>query len=92
MQKYRFDHDGPACPNGSVPIYSHWLGGPSLSGIRNCPTSFEATPRMVYITGEPDTYFSVPACCKFAGKRIKGWVGQDESGYVFHAQRDMPAG
>jgi hypothetical protein len=41
--------------------------------------------RTVYITGDPDTYFSIPAVCKIMGCRVKGYVtGDDDGNLVFH--------
>jgi hypothetical protein len=36
--------------------------------------------RTVYVTGEPDTYFSIPAVCKIQGCRVKGYVTGDGDG------------
>lgn len=87
MQKYRFDKDGDPCKNGAVPVYAHWMGGPSLAGIRNCPTNVEGVRRTVYILGEPDTFFSIPAACRMFGQRVKGYVGTDEEGFFFQVTR-----
>lgn len=97
LQKYRFDETGDTEPNGSVPLYSKWFGGPSLAGIRNCPCS-DGVTRTVYITGEADTFFSMPACVAVKGKRRKGFitvqtVGDmdtgDKLGYRFTFNRDQ---
>jgi hypothetical protein len=40
--------------------------------------------RTVYITGEADTFFSIPAVCKLGGCRMRGYVTGDDTGnYVF---------
>jgi hypothetical protein len=40
--------------------------------------------RTVYVTGEPDTYFSIPAVCSVAGCRVRGYLtGDDNGNYVF---------
>ena len=39
MQKYRADVMGETSPNGAVPFYSNWIGGPRLALIRNCPNN-----------------------------------------------------
>jgi hypothetical protein len=55
-----------------------------LAGIRNCPFRDEADlRRTVYVTGEADTYFTVPAVCKIEGKRVKGFLTCGEPGYLF---------
>ena len=78
MQKYRAD-TSEAQVDGSTQWFANWLGGPSLSKIENCRLDnlvgdMRAT---VYITGEPDTYFSQPAVCSLFGKRVKGYVTGD---------------
>lgn len=66
--------------------YAHWMGGPTLAKIENCRTPFG--PRMVYVRGEPDTWFSYPASCKFRGKYIWGWLGRTEGKWEFHPYND----
>jgi len=85
LQKFRFDKEGTKHPNGSIELITQWMGGPTLAGVKNCPTEFG--PRMVYITGEPDTFFSIPASCKYKGKTYKGFVTSDETGLVFHVYK-----
>lgn len=75
MQKYRADYS-EAQDDGAVCWYSKWMGGPSLARINNCRLEnlvgdMRAT---VYITGEADTYFSIPAVCHIMGKRVRGYV------------------
>ncbi len=84
LQKYRADKRGVTLTNGSTPWFCEWIGGPTLSKIENCPVDdIRIKVRTVYITGEPDTYFTVPAAFSLKGKRIKGFVSYDEDGYVF---------
>ena len=92
LQKYRADKAGDKQKNGGTPYYSNCLGGPSLALIRNCPISnlicgtgkALLSPRTVYIQGEADTFFSIPAACAYKGQTIKGWIGTDVNGeYVF---------
>lgn len=88
LQKYRFDRTHDAMPNGSRPVYSEWLGGPSLAGIRNCPIDVVgAEPRTVYVTGEPDTFFSVPAVCRLFGFAVRGFLYSEDEGYRFRVTR-----
>lgn len=81
MQKYRAD-ESTIQPDGAVVWCAKWTGGPSLSRINNCLLASMAGDmrRTVYITGEPDTAFSIPAVCKLAGRRIRGYVTGDDSG------------
>lgn len=85
LQKFRADEADEPTPNGSVMWRTKWIGGPSPALIRNCPTPFG--PRTVYITGEADTYFSLPAACKVKGKTVRGWVSVSEQGWEFHANK-----
>lgn len=86
MQRYRFDRDGTPAPNGSIPVYSEWMFGPSLAGIRKCPCE-DGKARTVYIQREPDTLFSIPAAARIAGKYTKGFVMRDDDGYAFIANK-----
>jgi len=88
LQKYRFDQvDGPE-PNGSIALRTVWMGGPSLAGVRNCPSDDYEGVRTVYITGEPDTYYSTPAAVSIKGKTVRGWVGYDpRTGFYFSANK-----
>ena len=82
--------------------YCDWMGGPSLSNVRgavimqwrndpdpNMPGCYHATDRRcaARITGEPDTWFSIPAVATIAGKRTKGWLGCEDGVYQFHPIR-----
>lgn len=92
LQRYRADASDPPSPNGSVAWYANWVGGPTLSLIRSCPVDEEGVaPRTVYVTGEPDTFFSMPAACKVRGKTVKGWIGREESGWKFHPRKQPDA-
>lgn len=87
LQRYRADFHQGSQSNGCVPWYTRWMGGPTLSLIRRCPTPFG--PRTVYIRGEPDTWFSIPAACEFRRRTIHGYVTTDNSGnWEFRAMRD----
>lgn len=85
MQKYRADYAEPPCANGAIAWVTKWMGGPTLAKILNCSTP--DGPRAVYITGEPDTYFSIPAACRVGKRYVRGYVtrADDESGYEFRA-------
>ena len=90
MQKYRADVSTKQT-DGSVAWYAQWIGGPSLAKIDNCRLESLAGDmrRTVYITGEPDTFFSQPAVCKIQGCRVKGYVtcdSDDDRVLVFRHQ------
>lgn len=79
MQKYRADRSR-AMPDGSVQWHAEWLGGPTIAKIQNCRLDSLAGDmrRTVYATGEPDTFFSIPAVCKIQGCRVRGYLTPDE--------------
>ena len=81
MQRYRADISETQS-DGAIVWSARWIGGPSLAKIDNCRlANLEGEPRRtVYITGEPDTYFSIPAICKLQGCRVKGYVMVDDDG------------
>lgn len=54
-----------------------------LSKIKNCPVSGTTIRRTASITGQPDTYFSIPARIKYKEKNISGFVSYNEEGYYF---------
>lgn len=85
MQKYRAD-ESKTQADGAIVWSANWMGGPSLAKIVNCRLANMAGDmrRTVYITGEPDTWFSIPAVCKLAGCRVRGYVtGDDDHNLVF---------
>jgi hypothetical protein len=99
LQKYRADEAGEKQSTGAIPYYSNWVGGPTLALVRNCPVqnlplvleSAFKNPRTVYITGEPDNYFSLPAACYYRvvkGKTLtmRGYLTSEDGNYVFHAR------
>lgn len=86
MQRYRNDWTGKTETNGSIPCYAVWMSGPSLSVVKKCPCE-DGVSRAVYVQGEADTYFSIPAATRIKGKYAKGWIGHEESGYYFCANK-----
>ena len=83
LQKYRADKVGERDANGAIPWYALWMGGPTLSKIENCPIQGSNLRRMVYITGEPLTWYSLPAACKVKGATVRGFVTGGEDGRYF---------
>lgn len=88
IQKYRNDRQGEKSANGYIPCYSDWNYGPSLAMIKNCPMDNGLSPRTVYIQGEADTFFSIPAAINVKGKTVKGWISCDDEGFIFHQNKD----
>jgi len=85
MQKFRAD-TAKIQQDGATVWSANWMGGPALAKIDNCRLENLQGDmrRTVYVTGEPDTWFSVPAVCKLSGCRVKGYVtGDDDGNLVF---------
>lgn len=85
MQKYRADTSEKQS-DGATVWRTEWMGGPSLAKIENCRlANLHGEPRAtVYVTGEADTFFSIPAVCRHLGARVKGYVTtDDDSNLVF---------
>ncbi len=83
MQKYRAD-ECKRQDDGAKVWHANWIGGPMISKIENCRlvTLAGDMRRTVYITGEPDTWFSIPAVCKIQGCRVRGYVTSDDMGLL----------
>ena len=84
IQKYRADKAKPVCDNGAIEWYSEWSFGPTLAMIEDCPIGNTDWHQYVYIQGEADTYFTIPAAINVRGRRVMGFVTRDESGPTFH--------
>lgn len=86
MQKYRADKSTKQ-NDGATVWCAVWMGGDSLAKIDNCRLAALQGDmrRTVYIIGEPDTFFSIPAVCRIQGCRVRGYVTGDADGnLVFH--------
>lgn len=81
--KYRAD-EATGQPDGAVIWNSKWIGGPSLARINNCRLATLSGDQRatVFITGEPDSFFSIPAVCSIKGCRVKGYVTHDDDGFL----------
>lgn len=68
--------------DGSYVGYSRWMGGNTLSHVKDCdirPNGKSCGIRYsVEATGHPDTFFSIPAVTKIKGKRITGYLTTDD--------------
>lgn len=88
MQRYRADIADPPAPNGAIAHYARWMGGPTLAKVTACPVARALMPpRTVYVTGEADTFYSLPAACKWRGRRVTGWLGCKQGNWLFHPHR-----
>lgn len=87
LKKYRADVAGEKQANGGTPYYSKWMGGPTLALIRDCKIENAIiSPRTVYVLGDPDTAFTIPAACSFKRKTITGYIASDDNGeFIFRA-------
>lgn len=83
IQKYRADI-ATRQSDGAHLWHAKWMGGLSLAKIVNCRINGTALRLTVYITGEPDTYFSQPAATRHRGQYIAGYVTGDDDGLLFH--------
>lgn len=81
MLKYRADSKEMNA-DGSAAYYSEpWH---CLSKVENCRTNMCGDPRVTaFVTGEADTWFSIPAVCSYRGCRVVGYITGDERGPVF---------
>ena len=52
--------------------------------IKNCPINGIEKRLTCYATGYADTFFSIPACTRYKGKYIKGYISGTENGPEFH--------
>jgi hypothetical protein len=79
MQKYRADTKEIQA-DGAIVWRAQWNHGPSLAKIDNCRLENLQGDmrRTVYILGEADTFFSIPAICTISGCRVKGYVTTDD--------------
>lgn len=54
--------------------------------VLNCPIAKTNLRRACYATGYADTYFSVPACTRYKGQYISGYLTHtDDGGIEFRA-------
>jgi hypothetical protein len=52
---------------------ARWMGGPTVARIRNCRCK-DGSIRTAYVTGEPDTFFSLPARVNVGKRSVKGFL------------------
>ena len=83
MQKYRADKCETQ-PDGAIKWYAEWMGGPTLARINSCRIAGTELRRAVYITGEADTYFAIPAATRVKGKYVRGYVTGEDENLFFH--------
>ena len=81
MNRYRCDV-AQTNEHGQTAYYARWLGGHTLAKVRNavCP---DGTRRMAYATGEPDSYFSIPARIRVRGTIARGFLSLEDGRWLF---------
>lgn len=93
LQKYRADVKGQEQTDGATPWFANWMGGPTLALVRAVPTPWG--PRTVYVTGEADTWFSLPAACTVKRQKVTGYLTTEERNgvaeYVFRPHTESAA-
>jgi hypothetical protein len=83
MQKYRSDTREEQ-GDGAIAWYTKWVGGPTLAKIENCRMNIAGDPRVTaYVTGEPCSFYSIPAVCSYRGCRVRGYLAKDEDGLIY---------
>jgi len=86
MQIFRADRSEPQ-KDGATLWFADWAyGSPQLSKIENCrlDNMIGDQRATVYIQGDADTFFSIPAKCSFKGVGVRGYVtGDGEGNCVF---------
>jgi hypothetical protein len=64
---------------------TNWMGGPSLARVKGAVCK-DGHRRTAYITGEPETYFSIPARVNSGKRSVKGWLSCDDGLWTFHGE------
>jgi hypothetical protein len=80
--KFRVDTE-EVNQHGQTVGYTRWMGGPTLARIIGAVCD-DNQRRTAYITGEPDTFFSVPARVYVGKRSVSGWLGVEDGLYRFH--------
>jgi len=60
-----------------------WMGGPSLARVKGAVCE-DGQQRTAYVTGEPDTWFSIPARVNVGKRSVSGWLGCEDGLWRFH--------
>jgi len=64
-------------PGGPMDCIGPW------AKVQNCPINGTNLRLTCYATGYADTHFSIPACTRYKGKHIGGYLTQNEDGAEF---------
>lgn len=82
-QKYRAECSAVQ-DDGAIVWRARWTGGFPIAKVENCrlETLSGSMRATVTATGDPDTYFSIPAVCRFMGVRVRGYLTSDDNGNI----------
>lgn len=86
---YASPADKHAYPNGAIAFHSggvHCFNNGTFAKVRNCPIVCEGLEGLrltAYATGYADTFFSIPACTRYKGVHIGGYLTNADSGIEF---------
>ena len=81
--KYRVDRED-VNEHGQVLGFAEWMGGPTLARVKNA-VCHDGKQRTAFVTGNPLTYFSLPARVNIGKSSVKGSLAVCEDGlYTFH--------
>lgn len=81
--KYRVDRE-ETNEHGQVLGFTEWMGGPTLARVKNV-VCHDGKQRTAYVTGEPLTYFSLPARVNIGKTSVNGSLAALDKGlYTFH--------
>jgi hypothetical protein len=79
--------------------YCDWIGGPTLSRVEGAilahsdpaiKNRFQYLTRTAWVTGHPDTYFSLPAKVRAKGKAIHGYLTTTDGLWEFRPFSNDP--
>ena len=74
--------------------YADWMGGPTISNVRNTRVIGKSgrdtgLRRAARVTGEPLSWFSLPAVITYKGKRVKGCLSSNDGVWEFKVTDDI---
>jgi hypothetical protein len=79
--KYRVDYE-VTTENSQTIGYTDWIGGPTIARIKGALCS-DGSVRTAYVTGEPSTWFSIPARVNVGKKSYNGTIVNEDGIYRF---------
>lgn len=92
LQKYRFDKEGELDFKNQITLYTNWMLGLTVAGLRNAITPWGR--RTVYVIGEAENAFALPAATMFRGQKLTGNLrfltsGQHENCLMFFLMKNL---